>query len=219
MDGKAGHWRIEKAVKQLAALRNSTAPTSLIKESTASGPHLYMSPRDIWVVRCRFNSSIFSNILHEVAFGNCKGWEVARGVCEAITDTMSCALRHLFTKVITSLCLFSEPRRHFLELYFYIILTLITPHKCLLSFFSSFQTHYITNTLQWDKIIIWPKPDNSYASYYALLEQPSALIHSDVLWLCFQTRGCTTFLSDLHLEIISRNKGNRTQCLSLWNVH
>lgn len=76
MDGTAGHWRIERAAQQLAALGNSSAPTSLIKESIASGPHLYMSPRDIWVVRCRFNLSIFSNILHEVAFGNCKGWEL-----------------------------------------------------------------------------------------------------------------------------------------------
>ncbi len=99
-------------------------------------------------------------------------------------------------------------------------LMLITPHKCLLSFFSSFQTHYMTNTLQWDKIMLWwPKPDNSYASYYALLEQPSALLHLDVRWVCFQTRGCTTFILELGLEIIWRNKGNRTQCLSLWNVY
>lgn len=173
-----------------------------------------MSSWEIWVVRCRFNSSMFSHILHEVAFGNCKGWEVARGVCEAITGTMSCASRHLFTKVITSLRLFSEPRTlffFFLSYYFYIILKLITPHKCLLSFFSSFQTHHVTSTLQWDKIImLLPKPNNLYASYYELLECPSALIHSDVDWLCFQTRCCTTFLSGLHLKIILHNKGNGT---------
>lgn len=95
--------------------------------------------------------------------------------------------------------------------YFYFILKLITPHKCLLSFFSSFQTHHVTSTLQWDKIImLLPKPNNLYVSYYAPLECPSALIHSDVDWLCFQTRCCTTFLSDLHLKIILHNKGNGT---------
>lgn len=108
-----------------------------------------------------------------------------------------------------------------LELYFCIILMLITPHTCLFSFFSSFQTHHITTTLQWDKIImLWAKPNNLYSSYYALLECPSALIHSDVDWLCFQTRGGTTFLSDLHLKIISQNKGNgTTQYLSLSFVY
>lgn len=33
MGGKAGHWQIEKAAKQLRTFGNSTAPTSLIKES------------------------------------------------------------------------------------------------------------------------------------------------------------------------------------------
>ncbi len=39
------------------------------------------------------------------------------------------------------------------------------PTQCLLLFFFFFQNHYMTNTLQWDKIMLWwPKPDNSYAS-------------------------------------------------------
>lgn len=49
---QAQHLRkIMKAAKQLTALGNSTAPTSLIKESIASGPHLYMSLRAVWLVR------------------------------------------------------------------------------------------------------------------------------------------------------------------------
>ncbi len=133
-------------------------PLALLKSPLPQG-HISICHREIFGLcavdsTCRFLATYYMKLPLEIAkVGKCPG-----GVCEAITDTMSCAL---FTKVITSPCLFSEPRRHSLELYFYIILMLITPQKCLLSFFSSFQTHYMTNTLQWDKIMLWwPKPDN-----------------------------------------------------------